>query len=692
MTNPFYVASGTPATSSFGASQPVRSEFLAIQGGFDKFPDFTGSAPGTFLINNFTATGITTAPGMIITSSGLLGIGTSTPGAFVDIAQSVDASATLRFTNPNPGVNAAASFRVAAGSSYSALYHLGDNVAASGVQLPNAGYLASFGAGLGISSGSGPMLFATGNSTEKMRIDTTGAISATGPLTLGKTGSLGTLTLNRQTDGLAAGGIFASAAATYIESRYAPLVFLVGGGTTTVGNSTQRMIINNGSGDVSINGGMLEICNAVGGPGVGRIGEYHISNAYGGLSFYVLNNSSFILAAQLIETGSLKLAPGSLILGNSAKSGDIQFNRDGDGVTASRIYELPGGAGLTLESGGGGSAMIFRSGSAAPSTPGATPERMRIDSNGFVGINLTNPTDLLHIQTDASKPDAVMIQTAADTANAIVRFRDVSPGQARYCGISFLNNAGVPRGQVVYGSVNNGGAPDAMLFLTAGVERMRIDASGNVGIGTNNPLFSLHIELNQNTDTRCFIRNVNTGNGASAMFQMGNDATSGILMLCGSGYGTSTIFRPSGTVLYANGFGGLTLATRSATPIYFHTQDALRMRIEANGDVSVTTGALRCSYGYSTQSNQTPVASNTLVNSGISFSTGLWLVHAYLYGVGTASYSACAVVVCDGLDARAALINQGSLLLISVSGLGLYGQQNSGVTQTINWLVTKFYG
>jgi hypothetical protein len=272
-------------------------------------------------------------------------------------------------------------------------------------------------------------------------------------------------------------------------------------------------------------------------------------------------------------------------------------------------------------------------------------ERMQIDATGNVGIHINNPTDLLHIQTDAAKPDAVMIQTASDSSHALIRFRDTSPGQARYCGIQFLNNAGAPQGALQYGSINSS-VQDSLLVLTAGVERTRINVNG-INLPRNDGIMASRVFGKQDAET-------------------------------GLGFETGGV---APIVFYTNPG-----ALGNSTPSYE------RLRIAGNGDVTVTTGALRCNYGFSTSGNTTSAPHNTLVNAGLAFTTGAWLVHAYIYGIGTGNYSACAIVLCDGSDARIALGNNGTLLQISVTGMGLYGIQTSGVTQTIIWTLTKFYG
>lgn len=61
MANPFYVATGNPGTRAPGASSPVRSEFSAIEDGFDKLP--TTLTPNRALIINPGGTAITLTAG-----------------------------------------------------------------------------------------------------------------------------------------------------------------------------------------------------------------------------------------------------------------------------------------------------------------------------------------------------------------------------------------------------------------------------------------------------------------------------------------------------------------------------------------------------------------------------------------------------------------------------------------------------
>ena len=102
----------------------------------------------------------------------------------------------------------------------------------------------------------------------------------------------------------------------------------------------------------------------------------------------------------------------------------------------------------------------------------AGSERLRIDSSGRVGIGTTSATQRLTVGA-GSGPEAILVRTGSSNTGEL-RFSDT--GDDNY------------QGALVYNHSTN-----AMQFLANGVtERMRIDSSGNVGIGTTSPSYALH--------------------------------------------------------------------------------------------------------------------------------------------------------------------------------------------------------
>ena len=111
---------------------------------------------------------------------------------------------------------------------------------------------------------------------------------------------------------------------------------------------------------------------------------------------------------------------------------------------------------------------------------GTTAERMRIDQSGNVGIGCT-PNMKLNISH--GDQDGLRF-TAANTHETFIDFGDTDDNDA--------------------GSIRYDHNDNSLAFRVNASERARIDSSGNVGIGVNNPLRKMHVvgdfAVNEGTD------------------------------------------------------------------------------------------------------------------------------------------------------------------------------------------------
>lgn len=175
-------------------------------------------------------------------------------------------------------------------------------------------------------------------------------------------------------------------------------------------------------------------------------------------------------------------------IGTTAPAFPLSFNNNlGDKIS---LWGSPGNTyGLGMQaflmqiySGTAADDIAFGYGGSASFT-----ERMRIKGNGNVGIGTNAPTSKLHIVGDAiSVP--LRIQNTLNNG---------------YSGAHFHDNAGVIKGHLGYGNAGAGSLankfyigttdPEPTVITTDDVERVRVDATGNVGIGTTAPTTKLEV-------------------------------------------------------------------------------------------------------------------------------------------------------------------------------------------------------
>jgi hypothetical protein len=244
-----------------------------------------------------------------------------------------------------------------------------------------------------------------------------------------------------------------------------------------------------------------------------------------------------------------------VINGDTANSGDTGTE------DASLIFETDGAYSSAVNSGLGNSGfrLGLLNGSSASTfvfvdiLSGVNRERMRIDSSGNVGIGTATPASVLDVNGDVTITDKII--HSGDT-NTSIRFP----------------------------------AADTFTVETAGSERMRIDSSGNVGIGTTSPGARLEITDGSNTPLI-----VNSGGGA--------DTTRGIAFnISGANFGRILVPAASGGAM------AFWAGTSGAA--------AERMRITSAGNVGINETAPDYKLDVNGTFGFTPGASVTPVDNG----------------------------------------------------------------------------
>jgi len=154
---------------------------------------------------------------------------------------------------------------------------------------------------------------------------------------------------------------------------------------------------------------------------------------------------------------------------------------DTDNNYDATIQGLSGSLVLTADSGAefGTEAIQFKTGGS---------ERLRIDSSGLVGIGTSSPSKQLHQIRTGSASDLPTLATETgfitQSTNVAASSQNISiiAGASGESRLFFGDTADEDVGRVIYNHASN-----YMSFSTAATERLRIDSSGNAGLGNSYP-------------------------------------------------------------------------------------------------------------------------------------------------------------------------------------------------------------
>ena len=140
-------------------------------------------------------------------------------------------------------------------------------------------------------------------------------------------------------------------------------------------------------------------------------------------------------------------------------------------------------------------------------------ERVRITSNGYIGINTNNPVNALEVLGKSGNTDTI----AGVTVHEIARFNaDTSEKLGLKLALDNTN-------KVFYLHRSDNGGDFAFSMRSGGqsLERLRITHDGKVGIGTNNPGQPLEI-AHDNPGIRITDKNSSAGAGNTSYTQISN--------------------------------------------------------------------------------------------------------------------------------------------------------------------------
>lgn len=225
--------------------------------------------------------------------------------------------------------------------------------------------------------------------------------------------------------------------------------------------------------------------------------------------------------------------------------------------------------------------------------PDGTGSLIADDGSGNIGIGETTPLAKVHIKRGDSgltslnaAGDHIFLENTGANGTGIT----LASGNTANGSIIFGDQDSNYRGVLIYDH-----SADAMKIVTAGSERMRIDSSGQVGIGTTSPEFPLEIGITSSTSQQVGFEITQATSGNDGRMRFKNSANS---TYCRVGMDSSGTF-------FVEPFNG------SAYVKHFN--------IKNNGNVGINTTAPYGKFEVATQGGSNNYNGNSSIRTGVGW-------------------------------------------------------------------------
>jgi len=355
------------------------------------------------------------------------------------------------------------------------------------------------------------------------------------------------------------------------DERTTELAFSTG----SVGTTTERLRIAS-DGSVGIGTDNPVVTLNVDSNAQNEIARFQGANAQLRIDNNTLNvinlNSGGSGDALALSTGSSEAmridSSGNVGIGTTSPNAPLHI---ANGTPAIRLEDTSAGVSHYLNS-NNAEFRVQASGSLALYTAGNN--RVHINNTGSVGIGTISPSYLLDVESSSTgNVTLAQFKTNESTYNGLL--------------VAANNNAGwIGNGTLVADEgILFQDTSSAMRFYTASSERMRIDSSGNIGIGTSAPSYFLHVRSPNASDDVVYIHHDNASQSSGTLLKVRTDAGDS------NGYTLLDVQTNSGSALFVRGDRNVGIGTDSpAEALHIQTANDTKLRITKTGTDSIYAG------------------------------------------------------------------------------------------------------